>query len=388
MVRKIAVVVTARPSYARVKTVLQAIQAHPDLELQLVVAASALLERYGNVAEVMRSEGFEAAMEVHMVVEGETPLTSTKTVGLGIVEMSNVLHHLRPAAVISVADRYETITTAVSAAYMNIPVAHVQGGEVTGSIDEKVRHAVTKLSDLHFVANESAANRVRKMGENPERVHVTGCPSIDLASWVLRNGNNPELNASLEHHVSRGVGETIDPNSDYVICMQHPVTYEWGDAGAQIMETLMAVHESGIPCFWFWPNVDAGSDLTSKTIRAYREQKTVKNIHFLKNMPPETFLHLLARARCILGNSSTGIREASFLGTPAINIGTRQLGRDCGTNVIHVPHNRGVIGEAFERQLAHGRYECDFVYGDGTAGPRIAHLLAVEELTTEKKLAY
>ena len=273
MARKIAVVVTARPSYARVKTVLQAVQAHPDLELQLVVAASALLERYGNVAEVMRSEGFEAAMEVHMVVEGETPLTSTKTVGLGIVEMSNVLHHLRPAAVISVADRYETITTAISAAYMNIPVAHVQGGEVTGSIDEKVRHAVTKLSDLHFVSNESAANRVRKMGENPKRVHVTGCPSIDLASWVMRNGNNPELNASLEHHVSRGVGETIDPNRDYVICMQHPVTYEWGDAGAQIMETMVAVHESGVPCFWFWPNVDAGSDLTSKAIRAYREQK-------------------------------------------------------------------------------------------------------------------
>ena len=172
MARKIAVVVTARPSYARVKTVLQAIQAHPDLELQLVVAASALLERYGNVAEVMRAEGFEVAMEVHMVVEGETPLTSTKTVGLGIVEMSNVLHHLRPAAVISVADRYETITTAISAAYMNIPVAHVQGGEVTGSIDEKVRHAVTKLSDLHFVSNESAANRVRKMGENPRRVSM------------------------------------------------------------------------------------------------------------------------------------------------------------------------------------------------------------------------
>jgi UDP-hydrolysing UDP-N-acetyl-D-glucosamine 2-epimerase len=388
MSRKVAVVVTARPSYARVKTVLQAIQAHPDLELQLVVAASALLERYGNVAEVMRSEGFEATMEVHMVVEGETPLTSTKTVGLGIVEMSNVLHHLKPAAVISVADRYETITTAISAAYMNIPVAHVQGGEVTGSIDEKVRHAVTKLSDLHFVSNESAANRVRKMGENPQRVHVTGCPSIDLASWVLRNGNNPELNASLEHHVSRGVGEEIDPSSDYVICMQHPVTYEWSDAGAQIMETLMAVHESGVPCYWFWPNVDAGSDLTSKAIRAYREQKTVKNIHFLKNMPPETFLHLLARARCILGNSSTGIREASFLGTPAINIGTRQLGRDCGSNVIHVPHDRRAIAEAFENQLAHGRYESDFVYGDGTAGPRIAALLATQELTTEKKLAY
>ena len=151
MTRKVAVVVTARPSYARVKTVLKAVQDHPDLELQLIVAASALLDRYGNVVEVMRSDGFTPTMEVHMVVEGETPLTSTKTVGLGIVEMSNVLHHLRPDVVVSVADRYETITTAISGAYMNIPVAHIQGGEVTGSIDEKVRHAVTKLADLHFV---------------------------------------------------------------------------------------------------------------------------------------------------------------------------------------------------------------------------------------------
>lgn len=388
MARKIAVVVTARPSYARVKTVLQAIQDHPDLELQLIVAASALLERYGKVVDVMRADGFEPMMEVHMVVEGETPLTSTKTVGLGIVEMSNVFHYLKPDAVISVADRYETITTAISAAYMNIPVAHIQGGEVTGSIDEKVRHAVTKLSDLHFVSNKNAATRVMKMGERPDRVHVTGCPSIDLAAWVLRKDNDPQLKASLEHHVKRGVGEPIDPNGGYILCMQHPVTYEWMDAAAQIKETLKAVHESGLPCYWFWPNVDAGSDMTSKAIRVFREQNNVENIHFLKNMPPETFLYMLANSRCIIGNSSTGIREASFLGLPTVNIGSRQLGRDCGTNVIHVEHDQREIGEALERQLVRGRYESDPVYGDGSAGPRIAELLAVEELPTEKKLAY
>lgn len=388
MPRKIAVVVTARPSYARVKTVLQAIQDHPDLELQLIVAASALLERYGNVAEVMRTDGFEPMMEVHMVVEGETPLTSTKTVGLGIVEMSNVFHYLKPDAVISVADRYETITTAISSAYMNIPVAHIQGGEVTGSIDEKVRHAVTKLCDLHFVSNKNAATRVIKMGERHDRVHITGCPSIDLAAWVLRKDNDPQLKASLEHHVRRGVGEPIDPNSDYIVCMQHPVTYEWTDAAGQVRETLQAVYESGLPCYWFWPNVDAGSDLTSKGIRVFREQNNVKNIHFLKNMPPETFLYMLANSRCMVGNSSTGIRETSFLGVPTVNIGSRQLGRDCGQNVIHVDHSQREIGEALERQLANGRYESDPVYGDGSAGPRIAQLLAVEELTTEKKLAY
>jgi UDP-hydrolysing UDP-N-acetyl-D-glucosamine 2-epimerase len=386
--RKIAVVVTARPSYARVKTVLQAIQDHPDLELQLVVAASALLERYGTVVEVMREDGFQPMMEVHMVVEGETPLTSTKTVGLGIVEMSNVFHYLKPDAVISVADRYETITTAIAAAYMNIPVAHVQGGEVTGSLDEKVRHAVTKLSDLHFVSNTNAAARVIKMGEWQDRVHVTGCPSIDLASWVLRKNNDPKLRESLEYQVIRGVGETIDPSSDYILCMQHPVTYEWTDAAAQVGETLKAVRECGIPCYWFWPNVDAGSDLTSKAIRMFRERNNPTHIRFLKNMPPETFLYMLANSRCIIGNSSTGIREASFLGVPTVNIGSRQRGRECGRNVIHVDHNQREIGDALERQLANGRYESDPVYGDGSAGPRIAELLAAEKLTTEKKLAY
>jgi UDP-hydrolysing UDP-N-acetyl-D-glucosamine 2-epimerase len=388
MPRKIAVVVTARPSYARIKTVLQAVQEHPDLELQLVVAASALLDRYGNVVEVIRADGFTPAMEVHMVVEGETPLTSTKTVGLGIVEMSNVFHHLKPDAVLSVADRYETITTAISAAYMNIPVAHVQGGEVTGSIDEKVRHSVTKLADLHFVASKNAASRVMKMGEWPERVFITGCPSVDLAAQVRRHNNSPELKASVEHHVSRGVGEPIDPHGDYVICMQHPVTYEWLDAASQVRETLMAIHESGVPCYWFWPNVDAGSDLTSRAIRTFREHNEVKNIHFLKNMPPEPFLYLLSKAKCIVGNSSAGIREASYLGVPAINIGSRQAGRDCGRNVIHVPHSQHDISDALERQFSNGPYESDPLYGDGNAGPRIAQLLAMEELSTEKKLAY
>jgi UDP-hydrolysing UDP-N-acetyl-D-glucosamine 2-epimerase len=388
MSRKIAVVVTARPSYARIKTVLQAIKDHDDLELQLVVAASALLERYGNVASVMRDDGFDPAMEVHMVVEGETPLTSTKTVGLGIVEMANVLHHLKPDAVISVADRYETITTAISAAYMNIPVAHVQGGEVTGSIDEKVRHSVTKLSDLHFVSNDQAAERVLKMGERPASIHVTGCPSIDLAATVLARQNDAEFDAEVHRHVSKGVGEYVDPDGDYIICMQHPVTYEWTDASHQANETLAAVYESGVPCYWFWPNVDAGGDLTSKSIRIFREQNHDNQIRFLKNMPPETFLYLLSRARCIVGNSSVGIRESSYLGVPCVNIGSRQAGRDCGAHVAHVAYDRKAIASALQDQLAHGRYESDPIYGDGTAGPRIADLLASEELLTEKKLAY
>src|SRR3954470_19655631 len=183
--RKVCVVITARPSYSRIKTALLAIREHPALELQLVVAASALLDRYGNAVRVIENDGFEIAARVYMVLEGENPAAMAKTTGIGVLEMSTVFDNLRPDVVVTVADRYETLATAVAASYLNIPLAHVQGGEVTGSIDEKVRHAVTKLADLHLVSTKQAAERVIRMGEDPATVFVTGCPSIDLVAEIM-----------------------------------------------------------------------------------------------------------------------------------------------------------------------------------------------------------
>src|SRR5687768_9907683 len=174
MKRKVCVVVTARPSYSRIKTALKAIQEHPDLELQLVLGASALLDRYGSVVNYIVQDGFEISARVYMVLEGENPTAMAKTTGIGVLELSTVFDNLKPDLVVTIADRFETLATAVAAAYMNIPVVHIQGGEVTGSIDEKVRHAVTKLADVHLVSSRQAAERVVKMGEDPERVHVTG----------------------------------------------------------------------------------------------------------------------------------------------------------------------------------------------------------------------
>src|SRR5256886_9943848 len=167
MARKVCVVVTARPSYSRIKTALQAIKEHPDLELQLVVAASALLDRYGKAVRYVEQDGFEITTRVHMVLEGENLTAMAKTTGLGLLELATVFDNLKPDVVVTIADRYETLATAVAASYMNIPVAHVQGGEVTGSIDEKVRHAVTKLSNLHFPSSRPAAERLVRMGEDP-----------------------------------------------------------------------------------------------------------------------------------------------------------------------------------------------------------------------------
>lgn len=382
--RKVCVVVTARPSYSRIKTALQAIAAHPDLELQLVVAASALLDRYGTAVKYIEDDGFEIAARVYMVLEGENPTSMAKTTGLGLLELATVFDNLKPDVVVTIADRFETLATAVAGAYMNIPVAHVQGGEVTGSIDERVRHAVTKLSDLHFVASTKAAERVLKMGEDPSTVFVTGCPSIDIAADVLAD---PCLNFDPFKKYG-GVGANIDLSTGYVVVMQHPVTTEYELARRHVSETLFAVREIGLPALWFWPNVDAGSDGTSAGIRSFREIEKPQNMHFFKNMQPTDFLRLIYNSKCLIGNSSVGVREAGFLGVPVVNIGTRQQGRDRSSNIIDVDYDRKEIMEAFLHHRSNGRYPNDHLYGDGHAGKRIASLLAEARLGIQKKLAY
>ncbi len=385
MPRKVCVVVTARPSYSRIRTALDAIRAHPDLELQLVVAASALLERYGDAVAVMEEEGFRIDRRVYMVVEGENLTTSAKTTGIGLTELATVFDNLGPDIVVTVADRYETMATAVAASYMNIPLAHVQGGEVTGSIDEKVRHAVTKLSDLHLVSSESARERVLRMGERHEAVHMTGCPSIDLAKEALdaEPRNITELISQYG-----GVGAEVDLSGGYVVVMQHPVTTEVEQARKHAEETLHAVSKAGKPALWFWPNVDAGSDGTSKAIRIFREQNLLPNVHFYRNFRPLDFLSLLINSRGIIGNSSVAIRECAYLGVPAINIGSRQAGRDRGRNVTDIGYDRDAIRAEIERLFERGDRPRDMIYGDGSAGRNIADVLASAELTIEKMLTY
>lgn len=382
--RKICVVITARPSYSRIKTALTAIQATPELELQLVVAASALLDRYGNAVRVIEADGFKISERVFMVLEGESPTSMAKTTGLGVLELATVFDNLKPDVVVTVADRYETLATAVAASYMNLALAHVQGGEVSGSIDEKVRHAVTKLSDIHLVSTKKAGERVIAMGEDPRTVHCTGCPSVDLAAEVRANpGFTFDPMAKYG-----GVGPSLDLSKGYIVVMQHPVTTEYQLARQHVLETLHAVRDVGVPTLWFWPNVDAGSDATSSGVRSFRENYAPKNIHFFKNMEPNDFLRLLVNSRGLIGNSSVGIRECSFLGIPVVNIGSRQQGRERGANVLDVGYDRVAIKQAMERQWAQGRYANDLTYGDGHAGERIAKILIDVPLTIEKRLMY
>lgn len=383
--RKVCVVITARPSYARIRSLLHAVRNHPALELQLVVAASALLDRYGSADKVIESEGFTIDRRVYMIVEGENCVTSAKSTGLGVTELATVFNDLSPDFVVTVADRFETMATAIAASYMHIPLVHVQGGEITGSIDEKVRHAITKLADVHCVSGEQAAQRVIRMGEDSGRVFVTGCPSIDLAMEACENDGFTAQHASQQ---LGGVGAHVDLDKPFIIVMQHPVTTEYKQARTHVEQTLKAIHETNMAALWFWPNVDAGSDGTSEGIRAFRENNASNHIHFVKNLPPENFIQLLNRSQCIVGNSSVGIRESTFLGVPTVNIGSRQNGRDRGENVLDVDYDSAAIKKALQLQIENGKYNSNHLYGNGQAGQRIADVIATAPTSTEKRLLY
>jgi len=382
--RKIAVVITARPSYSRVKTVLSAIQKHPDLELQLIIAASALLDRYGSAVNYIEKDGFAIAAKVFNVLEGENLTAAAKTTGIGILELSTVFDNLKPDIVVTVADRFETMATAIAASYMNIPLAHIQGGEVTGNIDEKVRHAITKLSDYHFVASENAKERVIKLGENPDFVFNTGCPSIDIASKI----NKIEGLNFKPYQKYGGVGAEPDLTNGYLVVMQHPVTTEYQNSRKHIEETLEAVNQMNLPTLWFWPNVDAGADGTSTGIRAFREHHKLENVHFFKNMEGDDFLVLLNNAHALIGNSSVGIRECAYLGVPVINIGSRQNKRDRGKNVVDVDYHKDEIMQAIHTAIKKGKSEFSGVYGGGNAGSTIANLLVDVPLQFHKTIMY
>lgn len=382
--RKIAVVITARPSYSRIKTALLAIQKHPELELQVVVAASALLDRYGSAVNYIEKDGFEITAKVFNVLEGENLTAAAKTTGIGILELSTVFDNIKPDMVVTIADRFETMATAIAASYMNIPLVHIQGGEVTGNIDEKVRHAITKLADYHFVASEGAYERVLKLGEIPETVFNTGCPSIDLA-------HNVKIDPDLDFDPYKkygGVGFQPDLSNGYLVVMQHPVTNEYLDSRIHINETLMAIKDINMPVLWFWPNVDAGADGTSSGIRSFRETYQPQHIHFFKNMEGEDFLRVLINSSALIGNSSVGIRECAYLGVPVVNIGSRQNKRERGFNVIDVDYKKAEILQAINKCLSISERKTSSVYGGGHAGRNIADLLSTLPLRFHKTITY
>lgn len=377
--RKICVVITARASYSRIKTVLTAIQDHPRLLLQLVVTGSALVERFGNIIPYLEAAKLPVSAVISNLLDVENTTGSAKTTGLAVIELATFFANHRPDVVVTVADRFETIATAIAAVNMNIPLAHVQGGEITGNIDDRIRNSISQLADLHFVSTENARSRLIRMGLSPQKIHHTGCPSIDLVHRHRDFNFNP-------YETYGGVGSQPDLNTPYLVILQHPVTTETGHSKWQIDSTLRAIAALNMPSIWFWPNADPGTAGTAQGIRAFREQHPDLPFHFFKNMESRHFIQLLKGCACFVGNSSVGIRECSALGIPAVNIGTRQRGRERGPNVIDCLPDTDAILSAVRHQLAHGHYPGTTLYGNGNAGERIAEQLATIPFILKKHL--
>ena len=382
--KKICVVITNRAHYARGKLVLKAINEHPELELQLIVAGSALIDKYGNIMTKIEEDGFKINKKITMLLEGGTPTAMAKTTGVGLLEFSTAFENLEPDIVLIRGDRYEILAPAIAASYLNIPLAHIEGGDVTGTIDESVRHAVTKLAHLHFATNELSKERILKMGEIPENIYNVGSPDAEFLNSQDLTFNPNEIWKG----ETIGVGERPDLSKEYLIIIQHPVTTEHKKSKEQTEETIKAIHELKMPTIWIWPNVDAGTDELSKAVRVYRENTEQNHIQFVRFLDPTLFAKLLKNAACIVGNSSAGIKESSFLGTPAVNIGTRQQGRLKDKNVIDVSHDSEEIKEAILKQIKNGNYNQSELYFKPDTSKQIANTLAESKIKVQKRLRY
>jgi UDP-hydrolysing UDP-N-acetyl-D-glucosamine 2-epimerase len=379
-VRKVAVVLVDRANYGRLKPVMQAMQNEDGLQMQVICAGTMVLERFGSPVRIVERDGFKIDSEIYIEVEGSTPTTMAKSVGFAVIEFAGEFQRLKPDIVLLIGDRYEALAAATAASYMNLCIAHVQGGEVSGSIDESTRHCITKFSHYHFASTKRAAEYIVRMGENPKNVFFVGCPSGDIA-------------LNLDHNLpseifAGGVGAKIDPRKPYLLAVFHPVTTEYGLEKDETLQLIQAFADLSIQTVWLWPNIDAGADHVSKTIRSYRENHKAEWLHLIKNFPPEDYLKVLANASCAVGNSSSFVRDSSFVGTPVVLVGDRQQGREFAENVLPVPPQFQPICDGIKRQLEHGRYSLSHLYGNGTASKQIVGLLSAVEPYIQKRLAY
>lgn len=384
--KKICVVINNRANYARIKTLLFEIKKNPSLQLQLLIGASAILSRFGEVDKIIKKDGFKINSRIYSIVEGENLTTMAKSTGLSIIETSTFLEQNKPDLVIVIADRFENLSVAIASSYLNIPLVHIQGGEVTGSIDEKVRHAITKLSDIHFVSTQRAKNFLIKMGEQKMNVHLTGCPSVDIAFQ-----NQKKLPKNF-FKVNIGVGNTPKIDEPYIVVSQHPVTTKFFDSKYQIQQTIEAIKKiKNMKIVWLWPNVDAGSDIISKHLRILREKDQLVNLSLFKNFSPEDYIKLIYNSKCLVGNSSSGIRECSFLGIPVVNIGSRQNLREQGNNVVNVNYNSSEIFNGILNQLKNKKIIKKKIYGNGKSSIKMIKILnkiLKKKISIEKQLNY
>jgi GDP/UDP-N,N'-diacetylbacillosamine 2-epimerase (hydrolysing) len=384
-VKKILAVTGIRSEYDIMSSVFRAIDNHPNLDLQLVVTGAHLSEAYGHTIDEIHKDGFVVAEEIESLINGDQPSSRLKGLSIQLQGLVQAVARIKPDILLVLGDREESITTALVGAYMNIPVAHICGGDrVVGNVDDQVRHAVTKLAHLHFVTNKESAERIIRLGEQPFRVFDVGNPGLDRLNEV------PVIDIA---DLSARLGFSIAEGDPFILLIQHVISTENNQAYEQMRVSLEAVRELGIKTIISYPNSDAGGQ---QMIKAIQEYSSLPFIYAAKNFPRLEFVNLMRRASCLLGNSSAGILEAPLLKLPVVNVGNRQRGRLHAENVQFVPHEKEQIIKALQLAIYDEPYRktvasCVNPYGDGKSSARIAHALAsvsIDETLLIKDITY
>jgi UDP-hydrolysing UDP-N-acetyl-D-glucosamine 2-epimerase len=384
--RVIAVFTGNRAEYGLQYPILKAIAAHPDLDYRLIVSGAHLDSNFGETLKEIADDGFTIHTEVKIDVKSDTLYATAQAIGSGVISISQALADLKPELLVVYADRFEGFAAVIAGTQMNVPTAHVEGGDVTqgGALDDSVRHAMTKLAHLHFTTNEQATNRLLAMGEEPWRVHTVGFPAIDL----IEAGNFAQ-----PQDVAQRLG--VDPRKPIVLFTQHSVTTEFDQAGQQIEPSLRALERlgaEGVQVIGTYPNNDAGGRRIIAVLNAWMERKPA-NAQLHQSLGRWLYHGVLGLARLpearvvCAGNSSSGIKETPAFGCPAVNIGSRQLARLRAGNVIDTDYS----GEEIEAALRRALYDEPFralcrtaanPYGTGDAGKKIANVLAAVDLSS------
>lgn len=384
MTKRICIPLTTRGNYAKMKTTMRALSDRDDVELRVVLGGPLLDAAYGDYDTLLAGDGFTVDDRLDYL-DPDTDLSGmTRSSANCMLAMQDVIARQKPDWVMIVADRYEALALAQAALCMNVRIAHLEGGEVSGSIDERIRHAISKLAHLHFPANRDAAARIEKMGESRDAIFTVGTPSLDLIAALDLDDTTPAagfLNAN-------GTGAGIDLATPFLVVSFHPVVTEYGAAQDQYLQLAEVVRQIKLPTIWILPNLDAGAHDAETIVDTLIADPDAPPVRRLGSVPIEHYATLLANAAGLVGNTSSGLREGAFLGTPVVNIGSRQTGRARGANVRDVDHDLAAILRATRDQITHGRYPRDTLYGDGHSGMKIASVLAETWPPLDKTIAY
>lgn len=370
--KKIAFFIGSRANYASIRAVIQEASLRTqEFDVRVVTFASANEDKFGDIRHAIMTDGIPVHRAISSLTSASGLGAMTRTAAMSMLEIASYLEENPPDLSVVVGDRYEVLGAATASTFANVPLVHTMGGEVSGTIDESVRHAISKLAHIHFPATDMAFERLIQMGENPALVRNFGCPRIDFVRMALED----QLPNDEQTVNSLGVGSYLNLGEPYVVVSQHPVTTEFSSAAEQIDATLEATLQVGFPALILWPNSDAGSDEISSRIRAWRERNPSFPARLIKNLSPEVYVRVLKRSRCLIGNSSSGIREGGFIGVPVVNVGTRQSGRERSDNVVDVPYEAKRIVTGVRQQSKVREFSASLLYGDGYASGRILDFL-------------